>query len=207
MHGGGGRAWQGDSDSESDEDITDCVIHSAAISTSPSYRSSSYRLFIRPILLNNILVKAHWDFGCNVSLIPAALLPHFDPQPQIEPSRTRIQSAVGASLTLGKITLDLKLSDTCFTTASFMIVDNLHMVLLGGDILGVIFKACYSSEQSMMTLINNYGRPENIFLDYPLPFSQHLDVIDVSIKCSCDEHGCTCSRVYVHDFARSSRIC
>jgi len=172
--------------SSDDDDVDDFLIHSVAISS-----PDSYRLFIRPILMNNILVKAHWDFGCNCSLIPSALLPHFNPAPDLQDIHKRVLSAVGASLTKGVVHLKVQLSPTCVTLAPFMVVDNLHMVLLGGDILGTAFKAHYDSDKAIMTLTNSHGRLEDIRLDYALPFPQ--SVIDLAVHCSCDEQDCTCS--------------
>jgi len=159
-----------ESDNDSEEEEETIIVHSASVPT-----SNTYLLFIRPVLIHGILVQAHWDAGCNCSLIPQALLEFFpEPKPELLPCKRRIMSAVGVSLSVGTISVQLCLSPTCTADCQFLVVQDLHLILIGGDILSHYFQASYSLSQNIMHLRNSHQRPESISLRDPLPFRQPL---------------------------------
>ena len=127
-------------------------------------RNSDYQIFVRKIFVNDTLVTAHWDAGCDASIIPAAMAKNLAP---IDPGkRHRVSFGDGVRRSDGTVSLRVTLTMRCACMHTFIVMEGAPMCLIGGDILQR-FKACHLLRDREYHLYPTEGDLEVVHVDDP----------------------------------------
>ena len=127
-------------------------------------RNSDYQIFVRKIFVNDTLVTAHWDAGCDASIIPAAMAKSLAP---IDPGkRHRVSFGDGVRRSDGTVSLRVTLTMRCACMHTFIVMEGAPMCLIGGDILQR-FKACHLLRDREYHLYPTEGDLEVVHVDDP----------------------------------------